>query len=465
MSRPLLRRRPDSSFPPTFTTTFTSHIDHFTLDIMQQHKHTNRRNKQRRTSTTLFHKYAAGKDLQRQRSKKRQLQQRRQQPQDSPKKSATFRFLCAAIQRARRERWAVIAAETQRIVLGDGKYVEERRIPVVSSSFTQCHQQGPLADSLVPHVQPGPSVVRIPHDIFAQIQLSSQGTTFYPHYSEMLAMWASTPRRTVVADPPGTIIEFARSSTLTAAHRLPSPSAEGATNPSTSVGVLSHASPKKPGGSYLHGGDEQEDTLARHSSLVASLSSPAAQAFYQEHKKHWVEDGSGLHDHSMVYSPSVIVFRADADDNCDTPPEDAVGGAFITPYAINVISAVPVNAAAVRAKHLILPSEQEFFESGIRSAMKERMARVLRAFEERGDRTLVLGAFGCGSSENRAETIGAIWAELLVCGERDGEQDARFKNVFEKVVFAVPGKFYQPFKRGYEMRVLEAEVTVAALSD
>jgi len=165
----------------------------------------------------------------------------------------------------------------------------------------------------------------------------------------------------------------------------------------------------------------------------------------------------------MVYSPGVVVLRADADEDTS---EDGVGGAFIEPYTIDVVSAVPVNAAEVRAKHLILPSEREFFENGIRAAMKERMARVLRLFEERGNRTLVLGAFGCGSNENKIEMVAGIWAELLVCGDGVGQdgiaQEARFKNVFDRVVFAVPGKQFESFKKAFDMRVFEAEVAIAA---
>ncbi|KAF7796746.1 hypothetical protein EIP86_007929 [Pleurotus ostreatoroseus] len=407
-------------------------------------------------------------EIRRQKSKKQEVGRlRKKTGTEAAAKKPVFKFLWAAIQRAKRERWAAIAVETQGIVLGDGKYVEERRNPVVSSAVTQSHEQGSPVDLTSEQgSQDSDSVTGVEHDISVQIKLSQEGTTFYPHYSRTLAMWSKTTRSVVVPDSPGTSIEFAHCSTLTAAHRLSTAVSQAAPDaPLTIIGVLSFASPKKPGGGFLHGGDEQEDTIARHSSLVASLSSPAAQAFYQEHKKYWVEDGSGLHDHSMVYSPNVVVFRADADDNCDTPPEDAVGGTFIAPYTIDVLSAVPVNAAAVRAKHFILPSEKDFFESGIRRAMKERMARALRAFEERGVRTLVLGAFGCGSSENNADTIGAIWAELLVCGEQDGAREARFKNVFDKVVFAVPGKSYRPFQRGYEMRILEAQVAAAVLTD
>ncbi|THH01312.1 hypothetical protein EW026_g1339 [Hermanssonia centrifuga] len=436
---------------------------------MQQRKHSARPSRQRRTKTpSQIVKRAASQDVQRQRVKKQHIKNlnRRQKPLSISKQkppNPRFKILSLAVRKATRERWAGMAEETQRIVLGDGKYVEERCVPV-ASSFAQPHTQGPLVDSSANQGPQTLSSTQIAHDIFAQVQLCRQGTTFYPHYSPTLANWANPPRQTTDATRAATAIDFMHCSTLTAARRLSSTMSDpnsGSSN--SSIGVMSFASPKKPGGGYLHGGNEQEETIARLSSLVASLSSPAAQDFYKEHKKYRAEDGSGLHDHSIVYSPCVSVFRADVDDDNEIPSEDAVGGAFIPPYTINVLSAVPVNAAAVRSKHVILPAEQQFFADGIRGAMKERMARALRVFEERGDRIIVLGAFGCGSSENKVETIAAIWAELLVCEDDEGRN--RFHNVFERVVFAVPGKLYEPFKRAFEMRLFESQVSEAVSTD
>lgn len=361
--------------------------------------------------------------------------------------------------KAMRERWAAIAEETQRIVLGDGKYVEERIFPAASSAVAQsCVEGSASVDSLTNRMQ-SLQVQKAPreYDISAQIQLSCQGTVFYNHYSDALAQWATTPKR-VLHSSSQTIIDFVPHSTLAAARR------QAQSSPSdTPIGILSHASRKNPGGGCLHGGDEQEEMLARHSSLIASLNTPAGQQFYQEHKKHWAEDGSGLHDHSMVYSPGVVVFRADGHD-AEVNIGNPVGGTFIAPYQIDVVSAVPVNAAAVRAKHIILPSEHQFFEDGIRSAMKERMARALRVFEEKGDKILILGAFGCASSQNNVEAIASIWAELLVCGDHDDSSNspARFKDVFERVVFAVPGKLFASFRNAFEMRVFEEEIVLAA---
>ncbi|KAH9941925.1 hypothetical protein B0H21DRAFT_780095 [Amylocystis lapponica] len=363
-----------------------------------------------------------------------------------------------------------MATETQGIVLGDGKYVEERCVPVGSTSAAQLprQEQSPQDDD---------SVARVAHDISAQIALSRQGTTFYAHYSELLAGWAlKRPTGTNLK----TTIEFTRNTTLTAALRLTHTfshlhSHNSTSLPRTTLGVLSFASRKRPGGGFLHGGDDQEEAIARLSSLVASLAAPAARDFYKEHKKYWVEDGSGLQDHSMVYSPGVVVFRNDVDgvralDARAAVSDDSVGGEFISPFTINVLSSVPVNAAAVRDKHTILPSEVTLFEDGIRSAMKERMARALHVFEERGDKTLVLGAFGCGSNENKVEMVARVWAELLVCGDSEGgaegkgkRREARFKNIFERVVFAVPGKLFEPFKEAFEMRVFEEELALATM--
>ncbi|KZT05454.1 uncharacterized protein LAESUDRAFT_681464 [Laetiporus sulphureus 93-53] len=394
-------------------------------------------------------------------------QKNRQQPRPIessktvPKRRRFSALLTLAAQKAKRERWATMAAETQAIVLGAGQYVEERRISNDSAALAQV-QEGSGNTS---------SVVRIAHDIAVQIELSRQGTSFYPHYSDLLASWAqrrplgNTPNITTGTK---TAIDFTRSSTLTAARRLSYATQNQETFPRTSLGVLSFASSKRPGGGFLHGGDEQEETIARLSSLVASLGAPVAQEFYKEHRKHWIEDGSGLHDHSMVYSPGVVVFRRDVDDRLSlwgmelrAGADDAVDGEFIAPYAVNVISAVPVNAAAVRAKHLILPSEEQLFEDGIRSAMKERMARTLALLEEKGDRVLVLGAFGCGSSQNRVDVVASVWAELLVCGDAQDGGDARFKDTFERVVFALPKRLYEPFKQAFEMRILEEQVVRA----
>ncbi|KAG2754001.1 hypothetical protein P692DRAFT_20854460 [Suillus brevipes Sb2] len=386
-------------------------------------------------------------------------------------------------QKARRERWAQAARETQQIVLGDGKYVEEK---VSSTSVSQCIIPPThilllvsFPDGASPQVNPSHSqgqhattATHVTYDISSQIILSNQGTTFFPHCSPSLADWRKPP----IVSPArtkSTSFSFDASSTLTATRRLHERRPDLTrispyTLSTTSIGVLSFASPKRPGGGYLHGGNEQEETIARSSSLVASLQTDRGKEFYATHKKFVSIDGVGLIDHSMVYSPGVVVFRQDDSDDTNllTPVSS---NDFIPPYLMNVLSAVPVNAAAIRQNHNITPSDAHIYVDGIRDCMRDRMARALRIFEARGDRALVLGAFGCGSCENKVETVAEIWADLLVYGE--GEQNledgkttvphAPFKDSFEEIVFAVPGKLFEPFKKAFDMRVFEAEVTQA----
>jgi uncharacterized protein (TIGR02452 family) len=363
-----------------------------------------------------------------------------------------------ATTKARRVRWAHIAQDTQRIVMGDGKYVEKRTWD--PSSFSSSALTEPFTE--------GSAVLPVVRDVGLQIQFSRQGTLFYPHYSKLLANWA---HRSQVSEPRSntvTTIDFTTLSTLACSRTM------SQTSP---VGVLSFASPKRPGGGYLNGGDEQEERIARSSTLIASLDSHTGSNFYEEHKRFGLEDGSGLHAHSILYSPGVAVIRSD-DDDADgmsshsshvSMTDRSSLGQYIEPYVINVVSAVPVNAAAIRHKYHVTTSDAQFFEEGIRTATKERLARVLRTFEKHGDRQLVLGAFGCGSSENNAEMVAEIWAELLVTGPSPSgtgqNTGAWFADVFEKVVFALPTKLFDRFKTAFEMRVFEAEVEKAASDD
>ncbi|TFK51138.1 hypothetical protein OE88DRAFT_1660476 [Heliocybe sulcata] len=328
------------------------------------------------------------------------------------------------------------------------------------------------------------------HDISGQILLSKQQTVFYPHQSEFLAGWV-TSQPPPSHPRPSTVIEFTKCSALAAAKRLHTtfPRLHDH-NPSTldrtSIGVLSFASPKRPGGGYLNGGDEQDEIIARSSSLVAALSTPQAAEFYRTHRQFKNEDGSGLYDHAVLYSPGVVVFRRE-DEELEEQPETPLSGrrrkrnrataaqsmdscgAFIEPFLVNVVSAVPVNAAAFLQKNTVAPADQERVYQEIRRAMRDRMGRVLRCFEERGDKAIVLGAFGGGSNQCDPEMIADVWAELFVTGDRTHFTEmpkrayARFKDVFERVVFAVPGKWFTEFKKSFDMRTLEMEIEEAMM--
>ena len=373
---------------------------------------------------------------------------------------------------------AKIALDTERIARGGGQYVED----LPQSSISPPH---------IPNETP-PS--HITHHIGAQIELSKQLTTFYPHSLDPIP----DHKPSTSPSPRQTQIEFTPSSTLAAAHALNNSCHDLVTPssrfgpPTTKIGLLCSVSHKSKGG-RLQGFDDHTDVLLRSSSLVTNLlDSQAARSFYEQHKESWKQsEGSGLHDHSMLYAPGVAVFReddmeeevvkgegADAEDDefeliisaqpdanivdDRLPPRTRDGqGRFIPPYAINVLSAVPVSASVVRKKRFTLPQERPIVDAEIRNLMRERMARCLRVFEQRGDRAIVLGAFGCGcSSQNSVDMVAPLWAELVAC------EGARFKDVFERIVFAVSGKQHAPFKRAFEMRLFEEQVDLAlGLSD
>ena len=367
-----------------------------------------------------------------------------------------------------------IAMDTEKIARGGGQYLED--LPSSSTSLPSIPNEWPFS--------------HVTHDIGAQIELSKQLTTFYPHSSNPIPDHNSSTS----LSPHQTQIEFTPSSTLAAAHALSSSYPELVTpssrfGPSTTkVGLLCSISHKSKGGK-LQGFDDHTDALLRSSSLVTNLlDSQAAHSFYEKHKKSWKQsEGDGIHDNSMLYAPGVAVFRkddmepeiikeedADAEDdefeliisaepdanlvdNRSPSPHTREGqGKFIPPYVINVLAAVPISASVVRKKRFTLPQERPTVDAEIRSLMRERMARCLRVFEQRGDRAIVLGAFGCGcSSQNAVDMVASLWAELVAC------RGARFKDVFERIVFAVSGKQYAPFKRAFEMRLFEEQVDLA----
>ena len=428
------------------------------------------------------------------------IRQRQHLKKQQLKRVQRRRKFCAARQ-AQRERWALIANDTQRIVMGDGKYV-------TASLFTDQHPGTVTASSLTSPSfvyfasprSPASSQTRcgqdipqvIVHDIAPYIQLSKQLSTFYPHSAPAYADWRRRPTNSHA--PFATKFTFSNLSTLTAARHLHlvHPSLHTTPThalPTTSIGVLSFASPRRPGGGYLHGGDQQEETLARSTSLVASLNTVQAREFYKTHKNFSGIDGKGIYDHSMVYSPGVVVFRKEDDDTLYDPHDESgqskpksnpqfptqlstadisspISQNTIPPYLINVLSSTPPSYAAIHQTYEITPSTSHIFSSGIRSVLTQRVGRVLRVFEERGDRAIVLGAYGCGSSEINVGMIAEIWAELLLCGECESacagseRKQSRFKNVFEYVVFALPGKLYAPFKTAFESRLLEAGVNI-----
>ena len=400
--------------------------------------------------------------------------------------------------RVKHQQWASIARQTAAIALGDGKYVENLRcsVPAVSSS--------PIADSPeTSQLQRSLSTWHVVHDISSQVRYSNRATVFYPRDSDAVRSWVTRPAASLLVAPRRTAIEFSKYSAVNRSRRLYLDSvASQKTTPypirQTTIGVLTSASVHRPGGAYLSGGTEPDAVLARSTSLVASLSTPEARQFYSEMKKYTKEYGAGFFPHSLVYSPSIVGFRRDDDDHFNVQDDDfdpeldaipadpttaelelppAVNaqnqramGEYVSPYLMNVVSAVPVNANTIRTASSpppfpsndstsFSPTSTETVEATIRQTVKDRLGRALRLFELHGDRKLVLGAFGCREGLS-VEVVAQIYAELLACNVGENG-DGRFRDVFEKVVFSLPGKLCAPFRTAFQMRVFDDELNRA----
>ena len=206
------------------------------------------------------------------------------------------------------------------------------------------------------------------------------------------------------------------------------------------VGMLNFASAKNPGGGFLNGAQAQvcvcsvlfclslivwaqEESIARSSTIYGSLMTDVAQRFYQSHRK---DPKEGYYSHAIIWSPHVQLVRNDAGD-------------WLQPVEIEMVTSCAVNAGVARRKI------HDGDESKIEATMKERMARILHVFEKQGVENLVLGSFGTGVFRNNVDVVARIWYELLVGDE------ARFRNSFRRVVFAILGHpTYLTFKKTFE---------------
>ncbi|THV06189.1 hypothetical protein K435DRAFT_773390 [Dendrothele bispora CBS 962.96] len=264
------------------------------------------------------------------------------------------------------------------------------------------------------------------HDLNAKVEALRRDTKYYSPDS-LLSSWSkSTPPSPRKPDAQ-TLISIVEISTLEGAryaHSLIQP----VPGPAQKIGVLNFASAKKPGGGFLTGAQAQEESIARSSSLYPSLLTDNGQQFYTLHKK---DPRSGYYTHAMVYSPGVLLFRDDRGD-------------WVEPLEVDVLTSPAVNAGVVRQSHKNMLTPQSI-ESRIATYMKERMARILYLFEMQGVKNLVLGSFGTGVFKNNVDVVARIWAELLT------NKTARFKDSFDRVVFAIIGKStFEEFERVFQ---------------
>jgi uncharacterized protein (TIGR02452 family) len=170
--------------------------------------------------------------------------------------------------------------------------------------------------------------------------------------------------------------------------------------------LLNFASAKNAGGGFINGAKAQEEDLARASALYPCMLE--ARCYYDANRNC---DHLVYTDH-MIWSPAVPFFRVHPRELLDQP------------FLASVITAPAPNALAL---------EREWPEelSGItyEEALRKRAGKLLALAEERGHRTLLLGAWGCGVFRNDPEQVADAFGRWL--------EGPRFAGSFDRVVFAV----------------------------
>lgn len=171
------------------------------------------------------------------------------------------------------------------------------------------------------------------------------------------------------------------------------------------VGCLNFASAKNPGGGFLNGAVAQEESLAVSSSLYASQMKHFELYEYNRSRHTY------LYSDHMIYSPDVVVFR------------DNYGELLTKPYHLSIITSPATNIGAIKVNK---PAEM----TEVESTMSRRMDKMLALFLHHDIRYLLLGAWGCGVFQNKAEDIARLFATYLKPGRKYG-------HCFEQVLFAI----------------------------
>lgn len=172
------------------------------------------------------------------------------------------------------------------------------------------------------------------------------------------------------------------------------------------VAVLNFASAKNPGGGFIGGASAQEESLARSSSLYASLTKDTTM--YQYNRAHT----TFLYSDYMIYSPKVLFWMNDA------------GTVLETPVKADVITAPAPNKGAM------LQHKRQHEIDAIEGTFKTRIDKLLALAESQQVECLILGAWGCGVFQNDPFDVARYFKEAI---------DSTYKNCFKRIVFAIYG--------------------------
>ncbi len=154
--------------------------------------------------------------------------------------------------------------------------------------------------------------------------------------------------------------------------------------------VLNFASAATPGGGVRKGSSAQEESLCRISTLYPCLRDKRLwDNYYSLNRMRCDRRNTD----SVIYTPSVIVFRSDDNDMEKLGEREW--------YSVNVLSAAAPDLRSPR------PGDSDYGVRETRVGGSEiyalhyrRMKRILEIAAGEGNEVIVLGAFGCGAFRN-----------------------------------------------------------------
>ena len=172
----------------------------------------------------------------------------------------------------------------------------------------------------------------------------------------------------------------------------------------TKIAVLNFASAKNPGGGFLGGASAQEESLARSSSLYASLTKDITMYEYNKNQRTF------LYSDYMIYSPATIFWFNDE------------GNTLTKKIVVDVITSPVPNKGAMLQHDRTEEMEQ------IEAVFIERIEHVLQIANQQNIETLILGAWGCGVFRNDPKEVATLFMNVI---------KEKYSNAFKKIVFAI----------------------------
>lgn len=173
--------------------------------------------------------------------------------------------------------------------------------------------------------------------------------------------------------------------------------------------VLNLANPVNPGGGVRRGAKAQEEDLCRKSTLLCSLESEDARAYYAYNRSLHTYMGSD----AVILTPEVEIIK---DENGELL-EDSVIVAVMTCAAPMVTSGM-----------------EGMTDAQYQDMVFRRITGMLKVAAYMGYQFLILGAFGCGAFGNDAHVVSDLFYKALKEFRFDG---MRVKDFFRHVDFAV----------------------------